>query len=147
MYRAKVAVPAPAVKSASVGHAARVALRARVVLDCVGQRMWCVVCDCGMACEVFGVSVRVYTWCVTMRHSGKFSKIRRTHMAGKRASERALRGNGQDTVHLVRDGDTCCRVRAWCARRPTHQRVASRATPTHEEGEKRASPKQSAANS
>jgi hypothetical protein len=47
-------------------------------------------------------------------------------MAGKRASERALRGNGQDTVHLARDGDTCCRVRAWCARRPTHQRVASR---------------------
>ena len=63
MYRAKVAVPAPAVKSASVGHAARVALRARVVLDCVGQRMWCVVCDCGMACEVYGVSVRVYVVC------------------------------------------------------------------------------------
>lgn len=81
----------------------------------VGWRARCTVCRC------------VYTWCVTMRHSGKFSKIRRTHMAGKRASERALRGNGQDTVHLARDGDTCCPACVRGVRVDPHTNVWRRA--------------------
>ena len=48
-------------------------------------------------------------------------------MAGKRASERALRGNGQDTVHLARDGDTCCPACVRGVRVDPHTNVWRRA--------------------